>query len=63
MRKLVRDGNPNGNDEDYSAHDEDNKNLNQRDRSKILQDVKKAKQFYINWKDDPKAVYYNNQYP
>jgi len=28
-----------------------------------LQDVKKAKQFLIDWKDDAKAVYYNNQYP
>ena len=37
--------------------------MTKKQRSKILQDVKKAKQFLIDWKDDAKAVYYNNQYP
>ncbi len=62
MRKLVRDFDMKGEDDIYSnINDDDKKNtLNKKDRSKILQDVKKAKQFFINWKDDPKAVYYNN---
>lgn len=28
-------------------------------KMKILQDVKKAKNFMVNWKDDPKPKYYD----
>lgn len=61
MRKLIRDNKMD--DDIYEGNDDDKNGMSKRDRSKILQDVKKAKQFLISWKDDPKAVYYNNQYP
>ncbi len=56
MRKLVRDGDLKGFDDD----DNDDKSPFKKDKMKILQDLRKAKNFLINWKDDPKAKYYVN---
>lgn len=62
MRKIVRDTDLKGlEDTDLQADDiddkNDDKNVSKKDKLKILQDIRKAKNNYVNWQDDKKPKF------